>query len=275
MMNKEIVLDRCLNAAEQMRKDALKMALLAGDAHLGGGLSLIEIMSVLYLGVMRYDLTNPYMEERDRLIFSKGHGVLALYTAMNQAGFVTNEDLLTFKSNNTYLYGHPSMNPEKGIEFSSGSLGQGLSLGVGCALALKRKQNETSRVFVVLGDGECDEGSIWEAAASASHFELSNVVAIIDKNGLQYDGKTDDVLSMESITKKWESFGWDTVEVEGHSIPALYDVLSATSDKPRAVIAHTVKGKGVSFMENNPLWHHARFTKEQYNMAMAELGGNA
>ena len=247
MENKPVVY-RCQSAAEQMRKDALRMALVAGDAHLGGGLSLIEIMAVLYLGVMRYDLANPNMETRDRLIFSKGNGVLALYTAMNQAGFVSNEDLLTFKSNHTYLYGHPSMNQEKGIEFSSGSLGQGLSLGVGCALAMKRKQNESSRVFVVLGDGECDEGSIWEAAASASHFGLSNIVAIIDKNGLQYDGKTEDVLSMESLTKKWESFGWSTIDVDGHNVSALYDVLSVSSDKPLVVIAHTVKGKGVSFM---------------------------
>jgi len=275
MIDKETVLNRCQNAAEQMRRDALKMALAAGNAHLGGGLSLIEIMAVLYLGIMRYDLANPNMEERDRLIFSKGHGVLALYTALNQAGFVSNEDLLTFKSNHTYLSGHPSMNSEKGIEFSSGSLGQGLSLAVGCSLAMKRKKNEISRVFVILGDGECDEGSIWEAAASASHFGLSNIVTIIDENGLQYDGKTEEVLSMESLTKKWESFGWSTIDVDGHNVSALYDALTASSDKPLAVIAHTVKGKGVSFMENNPLWHHARFTREQYDMAMAELEGRA
>ena len=270
-MDKIFDVKACQNAAQQMRKDALKMALAAGNAHLGGGLSLIEIMAVLYLGIMHYDVANPKMEERDRLIFSKGHGVLALYTALNQAGFILYEDLLTFKSNQTYLYGHPSIYPEKGIEFSSGSLGQGLSLGVGCALAIRRKRNESSRVFVVLGDGECDEGSIWEAAASASHFGLSNLVAIIDKNGLQYDGKTEDVLSMENLTKKWESFGWRTVDVNGHNISALYDALSASFDKPLVVIAHTVKGKGVSYMENNPLWHHSRFTRQQYDTAIAEL----
>ena len=272
-MNKrsEIIL-QCREAASRMRRDALVMALAAGatGAHLGGGLSMIEIMAVLYLGVMHCDPHNPFWEDRDRFILSKGHGVLAYYTALNRAGFVSDQELTTFKANDTFLYGHPSMNLSKGIEFSSGSLGLGLSLGVGSALALNRKGNTTSRIFVLMGDGECNEGSVWEAAASAAHFGLRNLVAIIDKNGLQYDGNTCSVLSMECLSTKWESFGWSVLKVDGHDVGELYDALSTRSDNPLAIIAHTVKGKGVSFMENNPAWHHARLTQSQFEQAMAE-----
>jgi len=271
-MNKEEIIRQCREAARRMRCDALTISLAAGStgAHLGGGLSMIEIMAVLYLGVMHYDTHNPLWEERDRFILSKGHGVLAYYTALNQAGFISGNDLMSFKSNTTFLYGHPSMNLQKGIEFSSGSLGLGLSLGVGSALALNRKSNKTSRIFVLMGDGECNEGSVWEAAASASHFGLQNLVAIIDKNCLQYDGKTCGIMSMESMADKWASFGWSVLEVDGHDVAALYDAFSTRSDMPLAVIAHTVKGKGVSFMENNPAWHHARLTQTQFEQAMAE-----
>lgn len=272
MSNREEILFRCSKAARKMRGDALAMSLAAGStgAHLGGGLSMIEIMAVLYLGVMHYDAQNPFLEERDRFILSKGHGVLAYYTALNQAGFISDNELISFKSNNTFLYGHPSMNLQRGIEFSSGSLGLGLSLGVGSALALNRKLNLNSRIFVLMGDGECNEGSVWEAAASAAHFGLKNLVAIIDKNGLQYDGNTCGVMSMESMPDKWGSFGWQVLEVDGHDFAALYEALSTRSDKPLVVIAHTVKGKGVSFMENNPAWHHARLTQSQFEQAMAE-----
>ena len=272
MNERTAIILQCIKAAKSMRCDALSISLAAGStgAHLGGGLSMIEIMAVLYRGVMHYDAQNPLLEERDRFILSKGHGVLAFYTALNQAGFISDTELLSFKSNNTFLYGHPSMNLQKGIEFSSGSLGLGLSLGVGSALALNRKSNVTSRIFVLMGDGECNEGSVWEAAASAAHFGLQNLVAIIDKNGLQYDGNTCGVMSMESMTDKWASFGWQVLEVDGHDVAVLYDALSTISSKPLVVIAHTVKGKGVSFMENNPAWHHARLTQAQFEQAMAE-----
>jgi transketolase len=265
----------CETAAKKMRIDSLKMALASGNvgAHLGGGLSMIEIMAVLYFGILHIDKNNPNWEERDRFILSKGHGVLALYASLYQTGFITGDDLLSFKSNETTLYGHPSLNLEKGIEFSSGSLGQGLSLGVGSCLALKRKKNEESRVFVLLGDGECDEGSVWEAAAAASHYRLSNLVVIVDKNKLQYDGPTVEVLSMENLTQKWCSFGWEAIEIDGHNISELFLALSTKSDKPLAVIANTVKGKGVSFMENNALWHHSRLTQSQFDEAMAQQSG--
>lgn len=271
-ISKNEIITQCRLAAKEMRRDALRMTFNTGNtgAHIGGGLSMIEIMAVLYLGVMRYDSSYPMMEERDRFILSKGHGTLGLYTALRQAGFLTADDLLTYKKNDTELYAHPSMNLSKAIEFSSGSLGQGLSLGVGTCIALKRKNNRTSRVFVMLGDGECDEGSVWEAAASAAHYECKNLIAVIDKNMIQYDGATADILSMDPMAEKWRSFGWNAITVDGHDIEDLYDALTRTSDKPLVVIAETTKGKGVSFMENNPHWHNARLTQGEFDVAMAE-----
>lgn len=267
------ILNECREAAKIMRKNSLKMSLAAGKrgAHLGGGLSMIEIMSVLYLGVLKYDCKNPLSEDRDRFILSKGHGVLALYAALERIGMISEEELMEFKSDETFLTGHPTINLERGIEFSSGSLGQGLSLGVGTCLALRQKGNENSKCFVLLGDGECNEGSVWEAAMCASHYGLKNLVAIIDKNELQYDGETSDIMNMQNMKQKWEAFGWETIEVDGHNVEELYHALTHRSEKPLAVIAHTVKGKGVSFMENNPLWHHSRLTQVQYDVAMKEL----
>lgn len=273
MPYQEEVIERCKKAASEIRKDILKMTLGTGNtgAHIGGGLSMVEIMAVLYAGIMKYDTQSPGWEERDRFILSKGHGALTYYAALSYAGFIPKDELYTFKTNGTKLYGHPSINPEYSIEFSSGSLGQGLSLGVGVCLALRNKCNHTSRTFVLLGDGECDEGSVWEAAASASHYHLHNLVAIVDKNKIQYDGWTESVLSMESMLEKWESFGWEVVSVDGHDVGQLYNALTMKTDKPLAVIANTVKGCGVSFMENNPIWHNSRLTQEQYNQAIEEV----
>ncbi len=263
---------KCKEASKRMRINAIKMTHNVGNvgAHIGGALSMIEIMSVLYLGVMKYDIKNPLMEKRDRFILSKGHGVIAQYAALKEAGFLTDEDLLTFKQNETQLYAHPSMNLKMGIEFSSGSLGQGLSLGVGTALALKQKNNTSSRIFVLLGDGECDEGSVWEAAASANHYQLSNLVVIVDKNNLQYDGQTKEILSMDPLEEKWKSFGWKVLSINGHSEKDLLTALNSNSNVPIAIIANTVKGKGVSFMEDNVLWHNNRLTENQLIQAMEE-----
>lgn len=258
----------CEWAAQEIRYDILRMGLKAGPkgAHFGGGLSLVEIMAVLYLAVLQVDPSRPRWPERDRFILSKGHGAMAYYAALKQAGFISDEELMTFKSNHTFLYGHPSMNPDRGIEFSSGSLGLGLALGVGAALGLRKRDNNTSKVFVVMGDGECEEGSVWESAASAAHFGLSNLVAIVDKNGLQYDGPTRDILNMEGLAEKWESFGWHARTVDGHSVSELLDAFGRLDeDQPRVVIANTVKGKGVPFMENNPAWHHARLSQAQFD----------
>ncbi|MBQ9233682.1 MAG: transketolase [Lachnospiraceae bacterium] len=276
MFNDEIVA-KIEEAAGKMRRQSIEMTYAMGrtGAHIGGGLSLIEIMAVLYLNVMKYDLDNMEDEFRDRLIFSKGHGTLALYTAMWQAGILTDDDLKLYKQNDSFLSAHPSMNKEIGVEYSSGSLGQGLSLGVGAALGMKRKGNDSSRVFVILGDGECDEGSIWEAAATASHFGLNNINVVVDMNGLQYDGTTDEVLSMSDMEAKWKSFGFEVYNVDGHSVKDLLEVFDKAaldkSGRPKVFLAKTIKGKGVSFMENNPLWHNGKLSQKQYNQAIEEV----
>ena len=260
-------------SAKKMRIQAVEMTYQTGKtgAHIGGGLSLIEIMAVLYLGILKFDKDDLQSENRDRLIFSKGHGTLALYTAMEQAGLLSADDLRKDKENDSILSAHPSMNPVLGIEFSSGSLGQGLSLGVGVGLALRRKRNLTSKVYVVLGDGECNEGSVWEAAETAAQYNLSNLIAIVDRNRLQYDGDTEAILKLEPFADKWKAFGWETAVVDGHDVKALYQALSDSSEGPYVVIADTIKGKGVSFMENNAGWHNGRLNKEQYEKAMQEV----
>ena len=276
MINDEIV-KKIKLAARDMRKQSIEMTYAMGrtGAHIGGGLSLIEIMAVLYLGVMKFDIDNMEDEKRDRLIFSKGHGTLALYTAMWKAGILSEDDLKLYKQNDSFLSAHPSMNKKLAIEYSSGSLGQGLSLGVGAALGMRRKGNDSSRVFVILGDGECDEGSVWEAAATASHFGLGNLNVVVDMNGLQYDGTTDEILSMKDMEEKWKSFGFEVYDVDGHNVSDLLDKFTDTSvsddGKPKVFLAKTVKGKGVSFMENNPLWHNGKLSQKQYEQAIAEV----
>ena len=268
------LIETCKRISSQMRVDALQMTKNTGNtgAHIGGALSMIEIMAVLYNGLMKYDIKDPYWEGRDRFILSKGHGVMAQYVAMKSVGIISDEELKTFKHNDTRLYAHPSLNMDIGIEFSSGSLGQGLSLGVGTALALKQKGNDDSRVFVLVGDGESNEGQIWEAAMSASHFNLDNLVVIVDKNNLQYDGDTNLILNMDSVVDKWKAFGFETVTINGHSVEELITAFSRRPSKPYAIIAETVKGKGVSFMENDASWHNNRLTDDQFKQAMEEQG---
>lgn len=265
---------RCLHVSTQMRIDILRMTKAVGNmgAHVGGSLSMVEIMAVLYNTVLSIRVDEPRWEERDRFILSKGHGAMAQYAAMKQVGIITDTELMSFKQEGTRLYAHPSMNMDIGIEFSSGSLGQGLSLGVGTALALKRKSNDLSRVFVLIGDGECDEGSVWEAASSASHYHLDNLVAIVDRNHLQYDGVTDQVMDKSELPRRWEAFGFDVKVIDGHSVEELIAALSSKGSRPIAVIANTIKGKGASFMENNPLWHNGRLSEDQYKQAMLEQG---
>lgn len=265
----------CKELANKIRVDCINATYAVGNtgAHIGGTLSLCEIMAVLYGGVMRYNVNDTHWAGRDRLILSKGHGVLAQYAALKEIGVISEEDFSAFKKNETKLYAHPSRNLNIGIEFSSGSLGQGVSLGVGLALALHKKSS-TSKVFVIVGDGECDEGSVWEAAMSASHFKLSNFTLIIDRNVLQYDGDTEQVMSLGDLSDKFRSFGLETFDIDGHNVPALIDAFDVVCDKPKAVIANTVKGKGVSFMEGNSLWHNNKLTEEQYKLALKEQEEN-
>lgn len=259
--------------AQDMRRDCLSMALQTGNkgSHIASALSIVEILAVLYTRVMRLDNGSGSSEYRDRFILSKGHGAMAFYAALRQVGLVSEAELLTFKSNKTSLYGHPSQNPSLGIDFSSGSLGLGLSQGLGTVLGLRLRDVHEPRVFVLLGDGECNEGSVWEAAMAASHFNASQLVAIIDMNGLQYDGDTREIMEMDRMSDRWRSFGWHAVDVDGHDVSAVEDALCMRRDKPLAVVARTVKGKGVSFMESDPSWHHRRLTEAEYAQALSEV----
>ena len=267
------MINKCLEAAKRIRHRIIDMTYSTGKtgAHLGGSLSIVELLAGLYSGAIWFHADDPSWEGRDRVILSKGHAALALYPAMVEAGIIDESELATFKQDGSRLGGHPSLNGLPGIEFASGSLGQGLSLGVGTCIALKRKNNNDSRAFVFLGDGECDEGSVWEAAASAGHYGLSNLVAIVDMNAIQYDGYTNDVMDMSPFEKKWQDFGWDTVSIDGHDMKSILDAYSHRGNKPFVILAHTVKGKGISFMENNWKFHNAALSKDQYTQALEEL----
>lgn len=258
--------------AKTLRLSALQMALNSGKngSHLGAGLSSVEIFAALYGGVLKYDLQNKEDENRDRLVVSKGHCVLSYYSALRQAGFLTDEDIQSFETNGSHFHGHAMRNLDKGIEFSGGSLSMGMSFAVGQALACKKK-GLTSRVFSIVGDGECDEGLIWEAAMSAANYGLNNFVLIVDRNKLQYDGPTTEVMNQIDLGDKFRAFGFDVRVVDGHDVDALATALNAPSEKPICVIADTIKGKGVSFMEGVKTWHHSVLTQEQYDQAVKEV----
>jgi transketolase len=250
------------------------MAFNAGvsSAHIGGALSIVEITATLFGAIMNYDPKNPLSPGRDRFILSKGHACLTYYAILHEVGYISKKELLTFEQSGSSLLGHPVMNPHKGIEFSTGSLGMGLSLGIGVAIAAKRR-NQHHKVYVIIGDGECNEGSIWEASMAASHFKLDNLTVVVDRNNFQQTGLGVDIMSTENLCAKWRSFGWDTEEVDGHNCSSLFEAFSVTSEslKPKAFIANTVKGKGISFAENNNSWHHAVLTKANYESALKEL----
>ena len=258
--------------AKQIRLKALEMAYSSGKngSHLGGALSSVEIFSVLYGKTLKVDAFNPYDEGRDRLVVSKGHSVLSYYSALFYAGFLTQNDLDGFEVDGCHLHGHALRNIEKGIEFSGGSLSMGISFAVGQALACKKKKLP-NRVFTIVGDGECNEGLVWEASMSAAHYQLNNLTVIIDKNHLQYDGLTSSVMDSCSLAEKFAAFGFDTYEVDGHNTTELEIALGRQRDKPLCVIANTIKGKGVSFMEGQREWHHHTLTEEQYIQARKEV----
>ena len=269
----QIVID-ITKMANRMRRKVLDMALAAGSdsSHFGGGLSIIEITATLYGKIMRIDRDNPQWIERDRFILSKGHGCLGYYTALAEVGYISEDDLLYFEKTGGYLYGHPVMKRDKGIDFSNGSLGMGLSLGNGVAIAGKKRNLDYS-VYVLMGDGECNEGSVWEAAMAASHYKLNNLIGIVDKNNFQQTGSNAEIMSVGDLSSKWKSFGWNVIDVDGHDIGELYDAftIEKPSNSPTVIIAKTVKGKGFSFAENNNAWHHAPLSKSQYEAALEEL----
>lgn len=258
--------------SKELRLSALKMAYDCGKngSHVGPGLSSIEIMATLYGDVLKYDVNHPEDENRDRLVVSKGHCVLAYYSALKKVGFLSDEDIASFETNGSHFHGHAMRNLENGIEFSGGSLSMGMTFAVGLALSCKRKGN-TNRVFTLVGDGECDEGLIWEAAMSASHYQLNNFTVIVDRNKLQYDGPTEEVMNQIDLAKKFEAFGFAVFVVDGHDCDALSNALKQTSDKPTCVVADTIKGKGVSFIEGVKEWHHHTLSQEEYEQAVKEV----
>jgi len=265
--------DDLLGTARQMRRNIVKMTTNAGSGHPGGALSAVEILASLFFGELRHRPHEPSWSGRDRFIISKAHACAVLYAALAQSGYFPEEELMTYRKINSRLQGHSHLETP-GVEMSGGSLGMGLSFGVGTALA-SRIDGRDSRTYVLVGDGECDEGEIWEAAMAASNYNLDNLMAFIDRNRIQNDRFTAEVMDLEPLPDKWRAFGWNTLEINGHEFPEILSALDearATRGKPTAVIAHTVKGKGVSFMENNPDYHGKVATEEQLVKALAEIG---
>ncbi|AWB10104.1 transketolase subunit A [Thermodesulfobium acidiphilum] len=261
--------------AVNIRESIIEMITAAKSGHPGGSLSSVEIMvSLFFGGVMSYDPKNPQLESRDRFFLSKGHAAPVLYSTLAEAGYFDKSGLNTLRQLNSPFQGHPDMRKLPGIEASTGSLGQGLSISVGCALGLRLK-GLNSHVFTLLGDGELEEGQIWEAAMAASHFKLDNLTAIVDRNRLQIDGFTEEIMSLEPLTDKWRAFGWNVLELNGHSfdelIPALKKAKKRGDKKPQVIIAHTIKGKGVSFMENVCDFHGKAPSEEQAKIAYSEI----
>ncbi|WP_347489199.1 transketolase [Desulfoscipio sp. XC116] len=259
--------------ARQIRRHIVSMVGEAGSGHPGGSLSAADIVAALYFDVMRLDPRNPGWPERDRFVLSKGHAAPVLYAALAERGYFPVEDLRTLRKLGSPLQGHPDMRKVPGVEMSTGSLGQGLSAANGMALAGKL-DGKDYRVFVLLGDGEIEEGQIWEAAMAAAHYKLDNITAFLDCNGLQIDGPTGEVMSPEPLADKWRAFGWDVQEIDGHDMEQILAAVARardTGEKPGIIIARTVKGKGVSFMENEVGWHGAAPKPEQVEKALAEL----
>ena len=256
-----------------VRKKCLELAFRKNPraTHFGGAMSSIEILVALYYRIMNYKVHEPTWKSRDRFFLSKGHCVLGYYSTLHRVGFLTDEDFWSYAENGTILPGHPVINQNKGIEFTNGSLGMGLSVAIGNAVAL-RTLGLDAKCFVLLGDGECNEGSVWEACMAATHHKLNRITAIIDRNRLQQTGSHEDIMNTDSLASKFDSFGWDVYEVNGNEISELLEVLTIESrGKPKAIIAHTTKGKGFSFSEHNNSFHHGVITKELFNLGLREI----
>ena len=254
-----------------LRQDIVKMTSAANSGHPGGSLSAIDLMAALYFRVLRHDPKNPKWADRDRFILSKGHCCPALYAVLAETGYFPVEELMTFRKINSRLQGHTHIKTP-GVEMSAGSLGQGLSFGIGAGLAA-RLDKRSYKVWVMLGDGECDEGEVWEAAMAANHHKLDNLIAIVDRNGVQNDRFTHEVMELEPLPDKWKAFGWNVVQTDGHDMDAVVTTLERLRDMkgPTVIIAKTVKGKGVSFMENNPDFHGKAANPKELEQAIQEL----
>jgi transketolase len=269
----ELSMEELVQMARRLRRHVVTMIAQAGSGHPGGSLSAADIITALYFKELRYDPTNPQWPERDRFILSKGHAAPILYAALAESGYFPVTELSTLRQLGSCLQGHTDRTMTPGVEMSSGSLGQGLSFAIGTALA-GRLDKRSYRVYALLGDGECDEGQVWEAAMAAAHFKLDNLLAIVDHNGLQLDGSNREIMNLEPLADKWRSFGWHAIEINGHDFPAILGAFQKARQikgQPTVIIALTVKGKGVSFMENKVEFHGRAPTAEEMAKALKEL----
>ncbi|MBS3766503.1 MAG: transketolase [Candidatus Cloacimonetes bacterium] len=269
--NKKI--EKLKNIALELRRDILKMIAKAGSGHPGGSLSATDIGTALFFSEMKYDSNDPDWKERDRFILSKGHAAPLLYALLAKAGYFSGSELNKLRGYKSILQGHPASYLVPGVEVSTGSLGQGLSVAAGLALSAKQDK-KNFRVFSLLGDGELNEGQIWEAIMFSGHNKLDNLCAIVDRNHLQIDGDTEKVMALEPLEEKWQSFNWNTISINGHDFEEIlmaFEKFNQNSDKPFVIIAKTVKGKGVSYMENKAGWHGKAPNREQLEIALKEL----
>lgn len=261
--------------ARIIRQDIIEMLAESNSGHPGGSLSAVEILTALYFSEMNVKPENPHFEDRDRFVLSKGHAAPVLYSTLAERGYFEKKHLKTLRKIGSILQGHPNMNDTPGVDMSTGSLGQGLSAANGMALAGKL-DNKDYRVFVLLGDGELEEGQVWEAAMTSAHYKLDNVTAFVDHNRLQIDGPVEKVMNPEPVADKFAAFGWHVISIDGHSFEEIFkaiDEAKTVKGKPTMIVASTVKGKGVSFMENQAGWHGTAPNKEQRDQAIKELGG--
>lgn len=271
-MNNEYKLEE---VSKLLRKDIISMLTESASGHPGGSLSIADIMAVLFFKEMNIDVSRENDSNRDRFVLSKGHAAPALYSALARKGYFGVEELSTLRKTGSRLQGHPNMNDLPGIDMSTGSLGQGISAAVGMALAGKLDK-KNYRVYTILGDGELEEGQVWEASMSAAHYKLDNLTAFIDNNGLQIDGNIEEVMNPGPIDKKFEAFGWNVLIIDGHNFDEIINAIEKAKEvkgKPTAIICNTIKGKGVSFMENKAGWHGTAPNKEQCEQALKEIGG--
>lgn len=265
--------DSLVDNSKNIRKSILKMVTVSKSSHVGSALSIVEILATLYFKILNIDSSSPEKEDRDRFLLSKGHASAALYATLAERGFFSNDLLDKYCMDGGVLPGHLDSSMTLGVEASTGSLGHGLSIGVGMAISAKHDK-KNYRIYVLLSDGECDEGSIWEAAMLAAHLKLDNLIAIIDYNKIQSFGRVNEVIDLEPLYDKWISFGWAVKEIDGHDYQELlsaFEPVPFESGKPSMIIAHTIKGKGVSFMEDKLEWHYKSPTQEQYEIAIKEI----
>lgn len=265
-------MERIQEIAKDMRRQIYRIAHFAGGGHMGAAFSMTDIISVLYFGnVLKYDAQNPNWEDRDKFILSKGHACYALYAALAKAGYFPESELKTVGKTGSKFGGHPKINEIPGVEASTGALGHGLSFAIGIAYANKADK-KNSHVYVVLGDGECQEGSIWEGALSAPTLELDNMTVIVDHNKLQAMDNLENIVHMKPFSDKWKAFGWNVIEIDGHNYDEIREaLLTRGKGKPMLIIANTIKGKGVSFMENTPIWHYRMPNEQELPILMQEL----